>query len=83
MQGPDGRADPKLSDARIDAAPPALKALFQEYDFFDVAQALDMVGMNDDPEKFTPEAFDEGMKDARLILEAERRRRMETKIDGA
>lgn len=79
----DGRANPALSDARIDAAPPSLKALFQEYDFFDVAQALDMVGMNDDPSTFKPEVFEAGMKDARLILEADRRRRMETKFDGA
>jgi hypothetical protein len=83
MPSPDGRADAKLSDERIDAAPPALKALFQEYDFFDVTQALDMVGMNDDPTKFTPEAFEAGMKDARLLLEAETRRRMETKFSGA
>jgi hypothetical protein len=79
----DGRADPTLSDARIDAAPEPIKALFREHEFWQVVQALEAVGLNGPPERWTPSWIEEGAAQARKILEAESRRRQEEMFRGA
>ena len=67
-------ADPALSQVNIDAAPPAIRALFLEYDQGWVFSALTAAGINDDPAKFTPEQIAEGVKLAEALLVAQRRR---------
>jgi hypothetical protein len=79
----DGRDDPVLSDARIDAAPEPIKALFREHEFWQVIQALEAVGLNGPPERWTPSWIEEGAAQARKILEAEARSRQQEMLGGA
>jgi hypothetical protein len=78
----DGRADAILSDERIESAPAPLRALFQEYEFALVVQALDMVGLNAPPENFTEKQIVEGAADAERILKAELKRRQKEMLRG-
>lgn len=79
----DARENPELSDQRIDSAPESIKALFRDYETMLVLQALMMVGINDDPAKFTEAQIEEGSAEARKILQAEARRRLEEMLGGS
>ncbi|AFU88067.1 hypothetical protein CcrColossus_gp197 [Caulobacter phage CcrColossus] len=79
----DGRANPALSDERIDDAPPAIRALFREYDTMDVINALTMAGINDAPSNFSEDRLQEGVADARKFLEANERLVQQAKMNGA
>lgn len=72
MRKPDDRADPALSDRLIAAAPPAIKALFDEFEFYLVVQALERYGLNAPPNLFSPEQVSSGAANARRLLEAHR-----------
>ncbi|AXQ68744.1 hypothetical protein HOU00_gp381 [Caulobacter phage CcrPW] len=78
----DGRANPALSDERIDDAPPAIRALFREYDTMDVIDALTMAGINDHPSNFSEERLQQGADDARKFLEANQRLVQQAKMNG-
>jgi hypothetical protein len=78
----DGRDDPTLSDARIDAAPEPIKALFRDYEFWPVVQALEAIGLNGPPERWAPAWITEGAAQARKLLEAEARKRQEELLRG-
>lgn len=80
---PDGRANPELSDQRIDEAPEPIKALFREFEVMLVLEALLVVGINDHPSKFTETQIAEGAAEARKLLNAEARRRLEEMLRGA
>lgn len=79
----DGRENPALSDERIDDAPPAIRALFREYDTMQVIDALTMAGINDDPASFTEERLQQGVDDARKFLEANERLVQQARLNGA
>lgn len=78
----DGRENPTLSDERIDDAPPAIRALFREYDTMQVIDALTMAGINDDPASFTEERLQQGVDDARKFLEANERLVQQARLNG-
>lgn len=80
---PDGRANAELSDQRIDEAPEPIKALFREFEVMLVLEALMVVGINDHPSKFTEAQIVEGAAEARKLLDAEARRRLEEMLRGA
>jgi len=77
------RADPALSDERIDAAPECYKALFREYDIQLVMLALAAVGMDRDYADLTEQQQVEGCAEAEKILVAERRARQRDLLNGA
>jgi hypothetical protein len=68
-------ADPALSQDRIDDAPEVIRALFRDFEISLVLAALTAQGINDDPSKFTPSQLAEGCEQARILLQAEMRRR--------
>lgn len=70
-------ADRALSDLRIEAAPPAVRALFHEYQENWVYDALSMAGINGPAENYTPDQIAEGVDIARKLLETQRRRDQE------
>jgi len=76
----DKRANPALSDQRIDEAPDAIKALFKEYDINDVIAALSAVGLNGPPKMFSKRQIEIGAATARKILAAEMRAREEARM---
>lgn len=78
----DGRENPALSDERIDDAPPAIRALFREYDTMDVIDALTMAGINDYPTNFSEERLQQGVDDARKFLEANERLVQQARLNG-
>lgn len=72
-----------LADERIDAAPPAIRALFREYDQGWVFSALTAAGINGPAEAYTPEQIADGAALALQLLEAQRRRDMEALFRGS
>lgn len=74
--------DPALADARIEASPPAIRALFREYDPYQVLGALTAAGINDDPAVFTDEEIAFGVEIAEGLLKAEQRRRQNDRFQG-
>lgn len=79
----DGRENPLLSDERIDDAPPAIRALFREYDTMQVIDALTMAGINDVPSNFSEQRLLEGVADARKFLEANERKVQQARFNGS
>lgn len=74
-----------LADERIESAPPAIRALFHEYDQGWVFSALTAAGINGPTDQFTPAQIAEGVEVATRLLEAQRRRDMEaffTRMSG-
>lgn len=74
--------DRDLADARMEDAPPEIKALFQEYDETQVLGALTAAGINDHPSRFTKAELAFGIEIAEGLLKAERRRRQEDLLAG-
>lgn len=75
--------DQALADERIDAAPPAIRALFLEYDQGWVFSALTAAGINGPAEDYTAEQIAEGVALATQLLEAQRRRDTEALFRGS
>ena len=74
--------DQALADERIDAAPPAIRALFMEYEQGWVFSALTAAGINGPAEQFTETQISEGVALATQLLEAQRRRDTEVLFRG-
>lgn len=89
---PDQRADPVVSDQRIDEAPAEIKALFREYPIQQVIDALTAVGLNAPPKMFSRRQIEDGsvaarrrleaIADAERILVAEQRKRQNEMLSG-
>ncbi|UTC28981.1 hypothetical protein MARCHEWKA_04690 [Brevundimonas phage vB_BpoS-Marchewka] len=70
----DNPSNQALSDERSDNAPPAIRALFREYEQGWVFSALSAAGINGNPALYTEQQLTQGVALATALLEAQRRR---------